>query len=172
MAKSKRKKSRRRLHGEADIDITAVMNLMVILAPFLLLTAVFSRITILDLYLPNPLPGSTPPADAFQLEVVLRKSRIELSERATGTALKLDRQAGGFDLRPLTAALEKVKEKYPAKLESTLLAESSTDYETLVKVMDAMRVKEGSTQGVWIDMFPSISIGDAPPERGALGAGR
>lgn len=172
MVKSKRKRSRRRLYGEVDIDITAVMNLMVILAPFLLLTAVFSRITILDLYLPNPSPSATQPADTFQLEVVVRKDRIELRERATGTALKLDRQVGGFDLKPLTAALEKVKERFPAKLESTLLAESSTDYDTLVKVMDAMRVKEGSTQGVWVDLFPSISIGDAPPERGALGAGR
>lgn len=172
MAKSKRKRSRRRLYGDVDIDITAVMNLMVILTPFLLLSAVFSHITILDLHLPNSSSGSTPPADAFQLEVVVRKNRIELSERATGTALKLDRQAGGFDLRPLTTALKKVKEKFPAKLESTLLAESSTDYETLVKVMDAMRVMEGSAQGVWIDLFPSISIGDAHPERGALGAGR
>ncbi|MBA1331805.1 biopolymer transporter ExbD, partial [Candidatus Endoriftia persephone str. Guaymas] len=33
----------RRLHEEAELNITAFMNLMVILVPFLLITASFSR---------------------------------------------------------------------------------------------------------------------------------
>ena len=35
-----------------ELNITAFMNLMVILVPFLLITAVFSRLTILELNLP------------------------------------------------------------------------------------------------------------------------
>ncbi|MDH3417010.1 MAG: biopolymer transporter ExbD, partial [Gammaproteobacteria bacterium] len=37
----------------ADLNITAFMNLMVILVPFLLITAVFSRLAILELNLPG-----------------------------------------------------------------------------------------------------------------------
>ncbi|NIO40724.1 MAG: biopolymer transporter ExbD, partial [Burkholderiales bacterium] len=37
----------------AELDITAFMNLMVVLVPFLLITAVFSRMTVLDLTLPQ-----------------------------------------------------------------------------------------------------------------------
>ena len=44
---------RRRSQDPGDINITAFMNLMVILVPFLLITAVFSRITILELNLPT-----------------------------------------------------------------------------------------------------------------------
>ena len=50
------------------------MNLMVILVPFLLITAVFSRLAILELNLPG---SSTEPVDpedqTFQLEVIVRK---------------------------------------------------------------------------------------------------
>jgi biopolymer transport protein ExbD len=38
----------RRVHPAAELNITAFMNLMVVLVPFLLMTAVFSHITILD----------------------------------------------------------------------------------------------------------------------------
>ena len=45
---------RARAKGDpAQLDITAFMNLMVILVPFLLITAVFSRIAVLDLSLPR-----------------------------------------------------------------------------------------------------------------------
>ena len=44
----------RRKHPAAELNITAFMNLMVVLVPFLLMTAVFSHITILDLNLPPP----------------------------------------------------------------------------------------------------------------------
>jgi len=49
-------RSRRRIRRQNDpveLDITAFMNLMVILVPFLLITAVFSRMAILELNLPS-----------------------------------------------------------------------------------------------------------------------
>ena len=36
-----------------ELNITAFMNLMVVLVPFLLITAVFSQVAILDLNLPT-----------------------------------------------------------------------------------------------------------------------
>ena len=44
----------RRKHPAAELNITAFMNLMVVLVPFLLISAVFTQITILDLKLPKP----------------------------------------------------------------------------------------------------------------------
>ena len=44
---------RHRRKETAEMNITAFMNLMVILVPFLLITAVFSRLTILQLNLPG-----------------------------------------------------------------------------------------------------------------------
>jgi biopolymer transport protein ExbD len=49
---------RRHNHDTAELNITAFMNLMVILVPFLLITAVFSRLAILELNLPGRGRGS------------------------------------------------------------------------------------------------------------------
>ena len=72
---SRRQGGRRRNQETAELNITAFMNLMVILVPFLLITAVFSRLAVLELNLPG---SSTEPADpqeqAFQLEVIIRLS--------------------------------------------------------------------------------------------------
>ena len=69
----------------AELNITAFMNLMVILVPFLLITAVFSRLAILELNLPG---SSTEPADpqelTFQLEVIVRNYSIEVGDRNVG----------------------------------------------------------------------------------------
>ena len=43
---------KKRVEAAVELNITAFMNLMVILVPFLLITAVFSRITVLELNLP------------------------------------------------------------------------------------------------------------------------
>ncbi|PUB80977.1 MAG: biopolymer transporter ExbD, partial [gamma proteobacterium symbiont of Ctena orbiculata] len=46
-----RERLRRHRQGE-ELNITAFLNLMVILIPFLLITAAFSRFSIIELYLP------------------------------------------------------------------------------------------------------------------------
>ena len=51
MRRSRRRTSRRETNTE--LNITAFMNLMVVLIPFLLLTAVFSQVSILELDLPG-----------------------------------------------------------------------------------------------------------------------
>ena len=50
----RRRRGGRRYDGEStELNITAFMNLMVILVPFLLITAVFSRLAVLELNLPG-----------------------------------------------------------------------------------------------------------------------
>jgi biopolymer transport protein ExbD len=44
---------RKYIQETVELNITAFLNLMVILVPFLLVTAVFSRITVLELNLPS-----------------------------------------------------------------------------------------------------------------------
>ena len=81
-----RRGARRHNVETAELNITAFMNLMVILVPFLLITAVFSRLAILELNLPG---SSTEPADpqdlTFQLEVIVRTDKIEVGDRVQAT---------------------------------------------------------------------------------------
>ena len=80
-----RRGSRHHDHDTAELNITAFMNLMVILVPFLLITAVFSRLAILELNLPG---SSNEPADpqeqTFQLEIIVRMGQIEVGDRNQG----------------------------------------------------------------------------------------
>ena len=49
-------RARRLRKHPAGLDITAFMNMIVVLVPFLLTTAVFSRLAVLELTLPKKAP--------------------------------------------------------------------------------------------------------------------
>ncbi len=149
----------------AELNITAFMNLMVILVPFLLMTAVFSRLAILELTLPG---SSTEPADpqelVFQLEIIVREGQIEVGDRNVGALGVYPRDVGGYDYEALTAKLTEIKNSYPEKTEASILLEADIAYDTLVQVMDRVREAETVVDNVIVrtDLFPDISIGDAP----------
>ena len=159
---------RRRTQDPGDINITAFMNLMVILVPFLLITAVFSRITILELNLPAAASADNQvQPQEFHLEIVVRTDGIEVGDRDGGLLKRIPLQDGEQDYAQLSRLLQQVKARFPDKLDATLLLEPDTEYETMVQVMDHVRtariVQAGSV--VSAELFPEISIGDAPDTR-------
>jgi biopolymer transport protein ExbD len=166
----RRRGGRRSNDGTAELNITAFMNLMVILVPFLLITAVFSRMTILELNLPG---SSTEPVDpeeqTFQLEVIVRKDRIEVADRNQGLLGVYPNLPGGEqDYESLSAKLLELKARYPKKTDASILLEQDIAYDTLVQVMDRVRLSE-NVEGESVvrgDLFPDISIGDAPVQPG------
>jgi biopolymer transport protein ExbD len=150
-----------------ELNITAFMNLMVVLVPFLLITAVFSQVAILDLNLPTDgQPPAEPTEPQLQLEITVRESRIDVGDRRTGLLTRIENTAAGYDLEELGNYLEKVKQRFPDKADATLLLEPDISYQTLVAVMDRVRVLErldADSNGVQTyELFPEISIGDAP----------
>jgi biopolymer transport protein ExbD len=161
---------RRRLHRRAgrhepeDINITAFMNLMVILVPFLLMTAVFSRITILELNLPAGTAQEPQAEQRLDLEITVRESGIEVGDREGGLLQRIPPTASGQDLAALSVLLQQIKARFPDKLDATLLLEPRIDYDTVVQVMDTVRVarvfEAGALQSA--ELFPEIAIGDAP----------
>ena len=56
-----------------EIDVTTFLNLMVVLVPFLLITAVFSRLTIVELNLPSAAESATDKQESFRVEVIVRE---------------------------------------------------------------------------------------------------
>ncbi len=160
----------RRNRETAELNITAFMNLMVILVPFLLITAVFSRLAVLELNLPG---SSTEPADpqelVFQLEVIVREGRIEVGDRNVGALGIYPNTGDGYDYEALSAKLSEIKRRYPQKTDAAILLESDIPYDTLVQVMDRVRIEERieDQRIVRNDLFPDISIGDAPARDGA-----
>ena len=157
---------RRRIEPE-EMNITAFMNLMVILVPFLLITAVFTRLTILELNLPASSSGP-PDNKQLHLEVIIRSDALELGERNAGVLKRIEKTDKGYDYKTLSLALQSIKERFPDKTQATILSEPNTPYDILVQVMDTVRVLS-SVQGGSVtryELFPDISIGDAPVPRG------
>ncbi|HEY1391818.1 MAG TPA: biopolymer transporter ExbD [Methylibium sp.] len=156
----------RRLHKKsAHLEITAFINLIVVLVPFLLSTAVFTRLAVIDLSLPaqsanfDNLKGND-----LKLEIVMRPDALEVGDRIGGLIQRIPSNDKGYDLRALSALMRQIKEKFPDKNEATILAELNTPYDNLVQVMDAVRTgKEArGAQIVSVELFPNISVGDAP----------
>jgi biopolymer transport protein ExbD len=164
-----RRGSRRNV-DTAELNITAFMNLMVILVPFLLITAVFSRLAILELNLPGSSTETANPQElVFQLEVIVREGRIEVGDRNIGALGIYPNTVDGYDYEALSAKLSEIKQSYPEKTEAAILLESNIAYDTLIQVMDRVRIQE-KIEGQRIlrsDLFPDISIGDAPIVDGA-----
>lgn len=148
----------------AELNVTAFLNLMVVLVPFLLVMAVFSRITILQLNLPGSQQAGEVQPPVLDLEVIVRAERIEVGGREAGVLMRLENTAAGYDLAGLSEKLSKVKEQYPDKTEATILLEPEIAYEHVVSVMDTVRVVPERVDGriVRRSLFPDISIGDAP----------
>ncbi len=153
----------------AELNITAFMNLMVILVPFLLITAVFSRLAILELNLPG---SSNEPVDqqdqVFQLEIIVRSNKIEVGDRNQGLLGIYPNTEDGYDYAALSVKLSQLKKRYPAKTDAAILLEQDIAYDTLVQIMDRVRVAEEIEEQsiVRSDLFPDISIGDAPMSGG------
>jgi biopolymer transport protein ExbD len=158
----------RRHRGNKDapgLEITTFMNLMVVLVPFLLISAVFSRVTILELSVPTAAGGSAIVKPNFTIEVVVRKAGLELANGAQVVAA-LPKKNDDYDLEKLSKMLVRLKKDYPQKEDATVLMEPDIEYNELIRVMDTVREAELSDEKSEdrqkLALFPLISIGDAP----------
>ena len=159
----------RRAHLEApELNITAFLNLMVILVPFLLITAVFSHMTILELNLPpqnKPNPEQqNKPKKQLNFELIVRKNEIIVADTINGPIQSFKKTATGFNMKEISDLLIKIKSRFPEKKNITILLEPKVPYEVLVQTMDVSRVVNVVEVGsvVQKELFPIISIGDAP----------
>ena len=157
----------RRLRKEqAHLEITAFINLIVVLVPFLLSVAVFSRLSVIDLTLPAQSSGVEKVKDGnLLLEVIIRPETLEVNDRIGGALVApIPNSPKGPDVKALAAVIYQLKVKFPDKLDATILSQPDTPYDTLVQVMDAVRITHTAREGkvVTAELFPNISIGDAP----------
>jgi biopolymer transport protein ExbD len=158
-------RSRRIRRNAAELDVTAFINLIVVLVPFLLSTAVFTRLSVIDLSLPAQNSGVEQlKVNELKLEVVIRPDALEVGDKVGGLIQRIPNTAAGYDTAALAALIEQIKQKFPDQANATILALPDTSYDVLVQVMDAVRERPlpASGKGQIVPLFPEISIGDAP----------
>jgi hypothetical protein len=137
----------------AELDVTAFINLIVVLVPFLLSTAVFTRLSVIDLSLPAQSSGAVEQlkVNDLKLEIVLRPDALEVGDRIGGLIQRIPNTNGGYDLVTLSLLIQQIKAKFPDTATATVLARP-----------DAVREVPAVGQAKPVPLFPEISIGDAP----------
>jgi biopolymer transport protein ExbD len=162
---TRRHHNKRRMRETHELDVTTFLNLMVVLIPFLLISAVFSRVTIMELSVPTTAGGSASNKPNFAIEVIVRKSGLEIANGSSVEAA-IPKKEDQYDMEMLSEMLMRLKARYPEKEDATVLMEPEIAYDYLIQIMDAVRSTEvkadGSEEVMKMVLFPDISIGDAP----------
>ncbi|MFQ5509261.1 MAG: ExbD/TolR family protein [Leptospirillia bacterium] len=163
--KPRRRGHRRRSHidREVELNITAFMNLMVVLIPFLLTTAVFSRMAVLAIDVPTPAPPSEqatpppPPTDEIPFRLVVRLEASGLMVAAgREKLLVIPRDPDGmYDTGALRQILANIKAARPTHTTIDLLSRPDTPYAELVSVMDA-----NTATSTGNPLFEDVRIGE------------
>ena len=159
------RRRKRAMKEPPELDITTFLNLMVVLIPFLLISAVFSRVAIMELSVPTGAGAGASDKPSLSIEVIVRSAGFELANGAQVVAA-IPKKDDQYDLNRLTEMLIRLKADYPKKEDATILMEPDIEYDYLIRVMDRVRGAEIRTEGSdevqKMVLFPSISIGDAP----------
>jgi len=155
-----RKKYARRTRKPGELMLVPMIDIFTVLVTFLLMTAVFSRITIVELDIPSS-ASTTVTQPAFRLEVIVREQGFELTN---GNALiaTIPKVNGEYDLKSLSELAMALKHDYPDADDASVLLEPNIAYDHLIQVMDAIRSAE-----VPADVGPMVAEADkAAPQAG------
>jgi biopolymer transport protein ExbD len=163
----------RRERKPAELLLVPMIDIFTVLVTFLLMTAVFSRIAIMQIDLPSS-AAQKPTEPKFRLEVIVRQGGFDLSDgkQAIGTIPKV---SGAYDINALTARVLEVKREHPTSEDASVLSEPKVPYDELVQVMDAIRSTDvpatdelvaaqaaTGARTVKVALFTNIALGDAP----------
>lgn len=140
-----------------DLNMAPLMSLFVALIPMLLLTAMFQKVGIVNLYLPTLeeallQDSAGDPSQDFTLAVTVTLKEISLMK--DHEVLLTENVESGLKLDRLIGELVTLKDEFPDKRDAVLLLDGEILYETIIDIMDAVRVKGDR------ELFPDISLAD------------
>jgi biopolymer transport protein ExbD len=155
----------RRPRKAAELLLVPMIDIFTVLVTFLLMTAVFSRITIIQLDLPSASAGK-PDEPTFRLEVIVREEGFELTN-GTERIAAIPKVDGEYDLKSLGELALALKREHPETETASVLMDPRVDYDYLIRTMDAIRDAEvpgadGQARAVKVALFTKIAVGDAP----------
>ena len=109
---TRRHHNKRRMQETHELDVSTFLNLMVVLVPFLLISAVFSRVTIMELSVPTSAGGAESNKPNFSIEVIVRKAGLEIANGSFVEAA-IPKKDDQYDMEMLSEMLVRLKTRYP-----------------------------------------------------------
>ena len=167
LSRNMRRATRRARRKRAtELNIVSMIDILTVLVFFLLVNAL--GVSILGVNLPSS--DATPPQQQPKdLKVIVRPDGLTVAD-AGGAVKDFPNANGAYDLHGLADLLSQIKDREPSEDKITLLLDPTVAYDTLVQVMDTVRVQPGSPGHPQRDLFPQIGMGDAPRLNGAAPA--
>ena len=166
----------RRMRQPSGLLLVPMIDIFTVLVTFLLMTAVFARIAILQIDLPSAADGKVA-EPTFRLEVIVRKNGLELTN-GTAVIATIPTVNGAYDLKTLSEIALSLKRENPQVDNASILLEEEVEYDNLIQVMDAIRstevpeaVAESNVSDAQhrsdpkltrVPLFTKIAVGDAP----------
>ncbi|HLY52830.1 MAG TPA: biopolymer transporter ExbD [Steroidobacteraceae bacterium] len=167
----------------AELLLVPMIDIFTVLVTFLLMTAVFSRIAIMQIDLPSSAPAK-PEEAKFRLEVIVRQDGFEVSDGKQLIA-SIPKVNGAYDLNALNEQALAAKREHPTAEDASVLSEPRVPYDGLIQAMDAIRSAElpgadalvgggaaalgragtpavPAPQTAKVALFSNIALGDAP----------
>lgn len=148
-----------------QLNIVSMIDVFAVLVFFLLVSSSLAaaRLNVINLNLPAPDKTDQAEPPPQQLTATVRKGVIEISD-SRGAVRNIVSTPGGYNLSALSELLVEVKKSLPSEQNITLLMEPDVVYDDIVKIMDVIRLTpaEARAGGLPRELFPQISIGDAP----------
>lgn len=144
---------RRTVEEAQDLNIIPVMNLFMVLIPFLLLGAAFYQIGVIPTSLPSHDPQEsdvpkTPKTVLANLVVAPDEMRLTFDsvsldpEELDALGATFPKKGGKYDAPGLAATLSAVKDQYPKSNTLTVIPHEKLVYQELVNILDATRERK------------------------------
>jgi biopolymer transport protein ExbD len=129
-----------------DLDMTPMMNMLIILISFLVTMVVFTQLAVIKFNLPpaeaggggDPAAAPKAPGSEVDITVVLSEAGFQI----IGEGRKLDpipKDKAGYDFNRLAAFMKKLKGEYPAAESVVMLIDSAVIYQDIIATMDVCR---------------------------------
>lgn len=157
--------SRKRVCEEIDLDMVPIMNMFLVLIPFLLMSASFFHLRAINTSVPVLAQSSSVLEEKSDIKltviVELGDKGIHLSaisdEVDPSIIEGLDERIAADDsneypLNALTASLKKIKALYPASDTMIIIPEDTVIYDTIIRTMDVARYSDES------GLFPNVVL--------------
>lgn len=159
----------RRRNGDVDceIDMVPIMNMFLVLIPFLLASSSFLNVKAINTSVPVMAETTTPAPEkkvskikitaTVKLEmdrIILEATSSELEEKTLKgmDAIVNKNTQGKYEFPRLVTALAKIKQNYPSSDTLILVPSDAILYDTIVKTMDVARSLDGGK------LFPNVVI--------------
>ncbi len=160
--------TRRKARTEEDVEVNMVpiMNMFLVLIPFLLMSASFFHLKAIKTS--APVQGESIVNDEMEKDkrvtviAEIKENRIHLSANSEVVPyedlknleykIKNGKQKN-YQFDQMTLVLQKIKESYPLSDTVIIVPDRDVEYDTIIQAMDAARYSQSS-----FDLFPNVVL--------------